>query len=148
MPSLSTVTTPALVLFFVVSSTSPASALLVETQRDAAPGCEASGIPYTRTTLYFGLARPAGTITEKQWKAFVQQEVTLRFPQGFTTWEALGQWQGANGQISRERSKVLLLVHPDTPPVRDSIVSLISSYKRKFQQESVLWETAKVCAAF
>ena len=53
-----------------------------------------------------------------------------------------------DGQISRERSKVLLLVHPDTSAVRDSIVSLIASYKRRFQQESVLWETALVCAAF
>jgi hypothetical protein len=38
-------------------------------------------------------------------------------------WEAQGQWQGANGQISRERSKVLLLVHADSAAVRDSIAA-------------------------
>jgi hypothetical protein len=89
-----------------------------------------------------------GTITEKQWKIFLRDEVTVRFPQGFTTWEAKGQWLVADGRISRERSKVLLLVHPDTSLVRDLITSLIASYKRQFQQESVLWETTGVCAAF
>jgi hypothetical protein len=115
---------------------------------DAGSNCTASGVVYTRTTLYFGLARSAGTISEKQWKVFVREEVTSRFPHGFTVWEARGQWQSADGHISRERSKVLLLVHSGTTPVRESIGSLIASYKRRFQQESVLWETAKVCAAF
>src|SRR5689334_12846249 len=110
--------------------------------------CTPSGTRLVRTTLYFGLARPAGTISEKSWKAFVRDEVTRRFPKGFTIWHADGQWLGANGRVSRERAKVLLLVHPDTAEVQTSLNSLIETYKRKFQQESVLWETANVCAAF
>ena len=78
----------------------------------------------------------------------MREEVTSRFPQGFTIWEAQGQWQAADGHISRERSKVLLLVHPGAAAVRDTITQLIDSYKRRFQQESVLWETGMVCAAF
>ena len=135
-------------LALTVFSAYPASAFQIEKRSDDAPPCAASGIVFTRTTLYFGLARPAGTISEKQWKAFLREEVTLRFPEGFTVWEAQGQWRDGGGQITRERSKVLLLVHSDTTPVRDSIASLIASYKRRFQQESVLWETAMVCAAF
>jgi hypothetical protein len=114
----------------------------------AQPACAPAGTIYTRTTLYFGLARPAGTISEKQWKTFVREEVTARFPQGFTIWEAHGQWRGADGRISRERAKVLLLVHENTAAVRDTLAGLVESYKRAFQQESVLWETAMVCAAF
>jgi hypothetical protein len=110
--------------------------------------CAPAGTLHTRTTLYFGLARPAGTISEKQWKTFVRDEVTARFPQGFTIWEAHGQWRGADGRISRERARVLLLVHENTAAVRDTLVALVESYKRTFQQESVLWETAMVCAAF
>ena len=45
-----------------------------------------------------------------------------RFPQGLTVWEANGQWQQSNGCITQERAKVL--------------------------QESVLWESARVGAAF
>lgn len=110
--------------------------------------CSPNGTRLVRTTLYFGLARPAGTISEKAWKAFVRDEVTRRFPQGFTVWHADGQWLGTSGRVSRERAKVLLLMHPDTPEVRSSLNSLIETYKRKFQQESMLWETANVCAAF
>jgi hypothetical protein len=119
-------------------------------QTGAAPdaACAPQGVTYTRTTLYFGLARPRGTITEKEWKSFVKQEVTPRFPQGFTVWQADGQWRTADGQIARERAKVLLLVHAATVSVRDTLADLVASYKRRFEQESVLWETATVCAAF
>ena len=109
--------------------------------------CAPKGTNYTRTTLYFGRARPAGTISERQWKSFVRDEVTSRFPQGFTMWEANGQWRGADGHISRERAKVLLLVHANTVGFQSALDALVESYKRTFQQESVLWETARVCAA-
>jgi len=59
-----------------------------------------------------------------------------------------GAVAGADDHTSRERSKVLLLVHPETTPVRDLIESLIAGYKRRFQQEPALWETTEVCAAF
>jgi hypothetical protein len=74
--------------------------------------------------------------------------VTPRFPQGLTVWEADGQWRRPDGRIGRERAKVLLLVHDDTPEVRVALGAIVTMYKRSFQQESVLWETARVCAAF
>ncbi len=127
--------------------------------RAAAPGVLPTGAPMPlactppataqlRTILYFGLARPAGTISEQEWQAFVRQEVTPRFPEGLTVWEVDGQWRGADGRIIEERSKVLLLVHPDTPTARAAILSLIQHYKQAFEQESVLWETTPVCVMF
>jgi uncharacterized protein DUF3574 len=110
--------------------------------------CGPLGTSYMRTTLYFGLNRKGGNISGSQWKAFVRDEVTPRFPQGLTVWEAGGQWRRADGTIVQERSKVLLLVHDDKPDVRRAITSIIEQYKRTFAQESVLWETARVCAAF
>jgi len=38
-------------------------------------------------------------------------------------------------------------VHADNADARASVQSLIASYRRAFDQESVLWETARVCAA-
>jgi hypothetical protein len=101
-----------------------------------------------RTTLYFGLTHRSGNVTESQWQAFLRNEVTPRFPQGLTVWEANGQWRRSDGRIARERAKVLLLVHDDTPPVRAALTAIVGAYKSTFQQESVLWETARVCAAF
>ena len=98
--------------------------------------------------MYFGLTKPLGVISEGQWQKFLQNKVTPRFPDGLTVWEANGQWRAPNGRINRERAKVLLLVHSDSAEVRTAIMAIIAEYKRDFQQESVLWETAPVCAAF
>lgn len=110
--------------------------------------CEASGSNQMRTTLYFGLSHPSGFISESQWQAFLRNEVTPRFPNGLTVWEANGQWRRSDGHIGHERSKVLLLVHEETATVRSAIAAIVAVYKRDFRQESVLWETAPVCAAF
>ena len=80
------------------------------------PACMSLGKTYTRTTLYFGLSRPAGTISERQWQAFLRDEVTPRFPDGLTVWEASGQWKRPNGHIRRKRAKVLLGSTSHPPP--------------------------------
>jgi uncharacterized protein DUF3574 len=106
-----------------------------------------SSAPQIRTTLYFGLARPKGAVSELEWQIFLRDEVTKRFPDGFTVWEAQGQWRTPAGTIDHERSKVLLVVHPDSAQARKSIQEVIGSYRRLFEQESVLWESARVCGA-
>ena len=107
----------------------------------------ASAAPQLRTTLYFGGARPKGAVSELEWQLFLRDEVTSRFPRGMTVWDAEGQWRGPEGKIAHERTKVLLLVHPDTKQARQAIGALIDRYRKVFEQESVLWETSPVCAA-
>ena len=109
--------------------------------------CGSASAPQLRTTLYFGLARPKGSVSELEWQMFLRDDVTTRFPQGLTVWEAEGQWRAPDGVVGHERSKVLLLVHPDTAAARESVQTLIARYRKTFEQESVLWETARVCAA-
>jgi hypothetical protein len=58
------------------------------------PECGTASGAQLRTTLYFGLGRPKGTVSELEWQLFV-----------------------------------------------------IGRYRKAFEQESVLWETARVCAA-
>jgi hypothetical protein len=62
-------------------------------------------------------------------------------------WDAEGQWRAPRGALEHERTKVLLLVHPDTPTARQSVQSLIERYRKAFEQQSVLWETSRVCVA-
>jgi hypothetical protein len=109
--------------------------------------CGASSAPQVRTTLYFGLSRPKGSVSELEWQIFLRDEVTRRFPDGFTVWQAEGQWQTPDGTIDREQSKVLLLVHSDTDAARQSVRAIIQAYRKAFDQQSVLWENARVCAA-
>ena len=109
--------------------------------------CGASSVPQLRTTLYFGLARPKGAVTELEWQLFLRDEVTTRFPAGLTVWEAEGQWRTPAGSIDHEQSKVLLLVHPDTAAARQSVQGVIEAYRKTFEQQSVVWESARVCGA-
>jgi len=116
-------------------------------QRASDSLCGSTAAPQLRTTLYFGLARPKGSVSELDWQLFLRDEVTARFPEGLTVWEAEGQWRGSDGVVGHERSKVLLLVHADTSAARSAVQALIARYMRAFDQQSVLWETARVCAA-
>jgi hypothetical protein len=100
-----------------------------------------------RTTLYFGTMRPTGAVSELEWQMFLRDEVTRRFPEGLTVWDAQGQWKSIKGTIDQERSKVLLIVHPDTATARHALQEVIEKYRKMFEQESVLWETASVCVA-
>jgi hypothetical protein len=109
--------------------------------------CGVSSAAQIRTTLYFGLSRQKGSVSELEWQIFLRDEVTKRFPDGLTVWEAEGQWLSPAGSIDREQSKVLLLVHADTAAARQSVQDVIQSYRKAFDQQSVLWESARVCVA-
>jgi hypothetical protein len=109
--------------------------------------CGATSASQLRTTLYFGRTRPNGSVSELEWQMFLRDEVTQRFPEGLTVWEAEGQWRTAAGSIDHEQSKVLLLVHADTAAARQSVQAVIEAYRKKFDQQSVLWENARVCVA-
>ena len=117
-------------------------------QQPAFSPCGPDGTAHVRTTLYFGMTRPSGRVSEDEWRIFLRQQVTPRFPDGLTVWEAQGQWRRADGRIARERAKVLLLVHDDTVLARATLGELVTAYKQRFEQESVLWESSSVCATF
>ena len=109
--------------------------------------CGGSSAPQIRTTLYFGLSRPKGSVSELDWQIFLRDQVTKRFPDGLTVWQAEGQWLNPVGSIDREQSKVLLLVHADTTEARQAVQAVIQAYREAFDQQSVLWESARVCIA-
>src|SRR3954470_15979558 len=109
--------------------------------------CGLSSTAQVRTTLYFGRQRPQGSVSELEWQIFLRDEVTKRFPDGLTVWEAEGQWRTPAGSIDHEQSKVLLLVHPDTAAARHLVLEVIEAYRKTFEQQSVLWENARVCVA-
>lgn len=96
-------------------------------------------------SLYFGSVRPGGVVTPEEWQAFVAEEVTPRFPQGLTSWQASGQWLSAAGVLQREQSYVLYLVHPDSARDEQAVHQIIERYRKTFQQEAVLRVRSRVC---
>ncbi|MBC3381931.1 DUF3574 domain-containing protein [Serratia fonticola] len=107
------------------------------------------GEPMTQTTLYFGLNRPAGpVITAVEWQTFVDQQVTPRFKDGLSVFDAKGQWLGNDGKLARENSKALMLIHSPDAASEQNIEALRTRYKQQFAQDSVMRVDAAVCVAF
>lgn len=96
---------------------------------------------YYRTELYFGFSKPDGSeVSADEWSRFLADEVTPRFPAGFTVIEALGQYQGDSGKIVKEKSRVLILLYQkkDRKQNDPKIEAIRAAYKKVFQQESVM----------
>jgi Protein of unknown function (DUF3574). len=90
-------------------------------------------------TLYFGTARPDGSVvSDAEWKSFLADEVTARFPDGLTTWDADGQYRDSRGVIEHERTHLVQIVHHVNAADEGKIAAIISVYRKRFQQESVL----------
>ncbi len=96
---------------------------------------------FLRTELYFGRSKPDGSsVTDEEWDKFLAEVVTPRFPDGFTVVDGLGQFRDKNGKISREQSKILILLYPRKQRRNSGakIEEIRSAYVKLFKQESVL----------
>ncbi|MBC7989344.1 MAG: DUF3574 domain-containing protein [Luteimonas sp.] len=117
--------------------------------RLAAPACEAGDQAMVRDTLYFGRNRPdGGTVGDAEWRGFLDEVVTPRFPDGLTVTHATGQWRGASGAVEQEASEVVTLLHAGDAAARGKVAEIATEYKRRFHQEAVLRERTGACASF
>ena len=126
-----------------------ANAPLREAAAASAPAACARGQqPMRAELLYFGSAMPEGTVSPEEWRGFVDEVVTPRFPDGLTTWPASGQWKAPGGAPVREASWVLDIVHAPDAQSDAAIAAIVQAYKKRFHQESVLRVSSDACVAF
>src|SRR5690349_4600747 len=80
---------------------------------------------WMETRLYFGLGpadHPEEGVSESDWRAFLDHEVTPRFPNGLSVLDVYGQWQGKTQRApERLRTKMLIIDYPDTTENRTKI---------------------------
>ena len=103
---------------------------------------------WVQDTLYFGLSRPEGVVSQAEWQGFVDAQVTPRFPEGLTQWEAKGQWREADQPLLHEDSRVLQILHPASAEAEAKIQAIRAEYKRQFEQTSVLRVKSGVAVDF
>ena len=104
---------------------------------------------YDEYRLFFGRnIGDAEGVSDEDWRAFLADTVTPRFPDGLSVFDAAGQWRDSEGAIVRERSKmVLILAEPSSDAAR-RLDEIAEEYKRRFSQESVLRVVDSACVAF
>ena len=116
---------------------------------DASRPAQSSG--WIRSELYFAVGNEDGTgvIDEAQWRAFLDAEVTPRFPDGLTVLEGYGQWRfQQDDRLVRQRAKVLVVLHADSVRPREDIEAVRLAWKRLTGHESVLWARSAVEVSF
>jgi len=116
-------------------STPPSAAGTIE-QRHF--GAEA----FIRTELFFGTDKPDGReISKDDFRKFLKEEVTTRFPAGLTILSGTGQFRDLETEkIVREKSMVLILLYPLSAweESNEKIEQIRKRYKKRFKQQSVL----------
>ncbi len=110
--------------------------------------CRATEDLVVADTLYFGTNKPGGIVSDAEWQAFLATDVTPRFPQGITSWQASGQWRSATGALEHESSHVLQLVHPDNADTERAVREVMDLYRKRFEQEAVLRVRLPACTSF
>lgn len=108
------------------------------------PACP-PGQAQVRTAQVFLGARPPAKIDPAAITRFVDEEVTTRFPDGVSVINGGDQWKGAENQIMREASKVLLIVMPADGGGHRRLEAIRAAYRAQFNQDSAVFLPPPTC---
>ena len=114
------------------------------------PACRAGQMPREVAELLFG--RKIGDrlgVSATQWGRFVDREISPRFPDGLTVFDAKGEWRDAVRKTTvHEPSKVVEIVLPGKPDDGEQLDQIVQAYKQRFRQQSVGIVIRGACVSF
>ena len=88
-------------------------------------------------------------VSAAQWGRFVDREISPRFPDGLTAFDAKGQWRDTTrATIVHEPSKVVEIVLPGKPDDVEQLNQIAQAYKTRFRQQSVGIVIRGACVSF
>lgn len=108
------------------------------------PAVEVITPAWVRTELYFSIGdwtdTALSTEAESRWATFLDQEVTPRFTSGLSVLDVYAQGRGpaVEAVIKRERSRLLVIVHPATAEASAKIDTIRAAWKRLGGEAPVL----------
>jgi hypothetical protein len=95
--------------------------------------------------LLFGRDR----VNETRWSQFLADEITPRFPDGLTVYDAKGQWRPpGSDKIAKQRSKVVMIAMPPGADNDARLQQIVEAYKVRFKQQSVGLIVRPACVSF
>ena len=109
--------------------------------------------PYVKASLYMGGGNRNAAdrrLTEEEWARFIDDVLLEHFPAGGTILDTEGWWQRPADSTGSNRGRMLVLLHPaaDRDAFAAAVREVIAEIKQRYGHRSVLWEEARVCAAF
>lgn len=130
-----------------------AAAILVAVSASLTPAssqvCQSGMEPWEGYWLYFGRNQDGReVVSDLAWEEFLVDTVSTTLPDGYTVFDARGQWRNSAGNTERERTKVLNVVFPPDADGWNRVQNIASAYQQRFGQEIVLKVSENVCVAF
>ncbi|MFC3050795.1 DUF3574 domain-containing protein [Kordiimonas pumila] len=127
-------------------------AVLVVPAGSAVASCPVGTAAWQETQMFFGRGlKGGGEVSDSEWGVFVRDEITPRFPDGFTVVDAAGFWRGCPSLPSGvcERSKLLLVQYPAEMADADTkLKAIATTYAGRFHQQAVMRSDSSVCTQF
>ena len=105
---------------------------------------EGSAGEFVETELLFGLCRndlcvsKNDFVSEEEWTRFLDHYITPLFANGLTVVDSTGQWINKSGTLIKEKSKIVIILYPNSKKAEESIERIREDYRTLFHQESVL----------
>ncbi len=115
------------------------------------PPCPDGTEPYTEYRLFFGRgsADNPRAVSDEAWSKFLEDTITIEFPDGLTVLDAYGQYTDtATKRLIKEETKLLIILVPPDADSTPGIDRIIEEYKSRFAQQGVLREIKATCASF
>src|SRR5262245_53805201 len=111
--------------------------------------CRPGASPLARLELLFGMGKMDGSeISDGEWRAFLDAEVSPRFPDGLMVLTGYGQWRTSEGGRAKEKSRVIEIWYRPSADSDVKIEAIRSAYKARFKQESVMRVDGVSCVSF
>ena len=106
--------------------------------------------PVLVVQLFFGQTMDKRRlVTAQEWQTFLRTVVTPAFPDGFTVYDASGQWlDQKHRHLVREKTWIIELAVANTEVAKTAVESVTAAYKRRFHQQTVGVISSLACGNF
>ncbi len=110
---------------------------------------EKSSEEWVQTEIYLGLNIPGdGVVGEADFQRFLEEVVSVEFPLGLTVYDAYGQMLEQDGDIEKQQTKVIILVHMDDDASRQAVERVINAYRERFGGPQAMHTTTPIEVEF
>jgi len=88
-------------------------------------------------------------VTDKEWRAFLDDTVTANLPNGYTVHEGYGAWMNPmTHRTIREATVIVTAALPDSPDSLAAVNRIRTEYQVRFHQQLVGMTVTPACGTF
>ena len=140
---------PMIVLAFAGLGAGAVTTYRVTTPDPGGLACRPGATPLARLELLFGMGKKDGSeVSDAEWRAFLEAEVSPRFPDGLMVLTGDGQWRSSVDGRAKEKSRIVEIWYRPSADSENRIEAIRASYKRRYGQESVMRVDGVSCVSF